>query len=642
MISTGSSLPVERKARAEGQQPALDALGGTGGELDAGIERLDGGRGVAGQRRGEAEARRARRRGPRPRAARAARAAAGASRCRPRHRSSAAPPPRAGPRPPRDPPRASSSTTCAATAATGAPSARSTCAARAWAAVRRARAHPGEHRRAQQRVQIGQRGALAQQPEVGEPIGTVGRGGHLAVGQLRGVPELDVVSEDRHGARDRRDCGRLARQAVEHRARHRGGNELAHAIGRPGVGLQALVGRRAQQLLEQKRIAARDVDAGGHEVIGWLLLESGPHERRHGLAAQAPRPDRSHPRIVGELRDGRGIALLGAVAQRGDDRHRQPPDAPGEVEQEAQRGRIDVLQIVDDEQQRALLGEIADQPVQPVAEGELPLGIGADPVVVLGEAQHRSGQARGALQRSDVEVSHLALEQLAHDAVGKVALHLAAAGAQRRHATARARRRGVLEQPRLADPRRTAQQRGRALVSLRRADHRAQLVALAVALEQPAAGRGRVDQRGRRRRLLVAVPAGGARSLGRSQRDRPLPARGERRRAARSRCRRSTADPIRPRPPAQSPRPAPPRRHDGRPGRGTARLAISVSARGRYGARSSSDTGSSVTRWCRSATVLPSVGNGSPPHSSWSSTAPAAYTSAAGVRSPPVICSGAM
>ena len=217
------------------------------------------------------------------------------------------------------------------------------------------------------------------------------------------------------------------------------------------------------------------------------------NERRVGLRAEPFPRQRRDRRLAERRRDeqparileqrGERSALLARRPQRDHQRHRQLVEAPLEVGEEAQARLVRPLEVVDGEQQRPLGGQVGDEPVQPVQHGVARLGL-------LRAGRHRPGQPDGgrrergrAVQQTGVARDR-ALEERAHDAEAEVALELAAARFEDGQAGRAGEARGLLEQPRLADPGRPLDREEPAAAAARRADERLQPVHLSLSLEQ--------------------------------------------------------------------------------------------------------------------------------------------------------------
>ena len=143
---------------------------------------------------------------------------------------------------------------------------------------------------------------------------------------------------------------------------------------------------------------------------------------------------------VGVGREGRqqvGLLDLG-LGPRGDEqRDPQLLQAGHEEGQEAQRGRVGPVGVVDAEHDGLARGQVRAQPVEAVQDSEGRVGRGGGRLAVLQRArepEHAGGQPRGPLQQVDAlggaRLVEQRLEELAHDAEGEVALELCAARAQ--------------------------------------------------------------------------------------------------------------------------------------------------------------------------------------------------------------------
>ena len=141
--------------------------------------------------------------------------------------------------------------------------------------------------------------------------------------------------------------------------------------------------------------------------------------------------------------------------------HRQILDPAGERVEEAQARGVGPVRVVDDHQQRLLGGQVRAQPVEPVERrvARVAAVAGGGTEDRLGQRGRARQQRRAALRSGPVQ---LALEQLADDPEGEVALQRSARGAE--HAHARVGRLGPqhAQQRRLALARRCLQQCDRA------------------------------------------------------------------------------------------------------------------------------------------------------------------------------------
>jgi len=118
--------------------------------------------------------------------------------------------------------------------------------------------------------------------------------------------------------------------------------------------------------------------------------------------------------------------LSGASWGGGDDRDRQFLQPPPQVVQKAQRGLVSPVDVVDAQQQRAALGEVRAQPVEPVQDRERRVEQRAGHIVLhrrdaeqRRRAPGRAGEELGPFRRRRRD--QRGLEQLADQAIGEVA-----------------------------------------------------------------------------------------------------------------------------------------------------------------------------------------------------------------------------
>ena len=131
-----------------------------------------------------------------------------------------------------------------------------------------------------------------------------------------------------------------------------------------GVRRDALGTQRLGQLDQQQRVAAGGVAARTSERLV-PADQLGP-----GSLAQRLRVQADGERIAHDLADQMRVGVPLERAHATDERHAQPIQPAHEVAQPAQRRLVAPLQIVDQQQQRRLLGEVDRQPVEPVQDRE--------------------------------------------------------------------------------------------------------------------------------------------------------------------------------------------------------------------------------------------------------------------------------
>ena len=211
------------------------------------------------------------------------------------------------------------------------------------------------------------------------------------------------------------------------------GPELAHAPRAARVRREAELARLAQQRLEEERVAAGGLAAGRGELGRDAGAERALAERRRRIAAERRR---AHQRRLGRAAQARRArpdrprpAASSASTATG-----KAVEARGQVDEEAQRLGVRPVQVVDDERQRLLGGEVVEQPVEPVQHREGAVRSHRRRLVAEEAARHRRRALEGALALAVRERGDGRLEQLAHTAVGEVALEVARPRAQAREA----------------------------------------------------------------------------------------------------------------------------------------------------------------------------------------------------------------
>ena len=201
---------------------------------------------------------------------------------------------------------------------------------------------------------------------------------------------------------------------------------------------------------------------------GWLHVgpEPEPHKLGHRLLAQRGEHEDLGRRVGGQRRKQRRTLMRLGGPRRGDDRDRQFIKSSPQVVQEAQRGRVSPVDIVDAQQQRGVPPEVRAEPVEPVQDRERGVEQRAGDIILRrGDAEQRrrapgrAGQELGSFRRRCRD--ERALEQLAHQAIREVSLEFRAARAQRRQAKFAAMPSSRQNQARLANARRALEQEQR-------------------------------------------------------------------------------------------------------------------------------------------------------------------------------------
>ena len=193
-------------------------------------------------------------------------------------------------------------------------------------------------------------GAPRQLVAESEPVGAIfddagelGRGqrAHRLAEQDRGQIGRDVRGHHRQ-ALERLAAVRVqAAQAGEHRVLDAG---------------RHLAGRRGERLGDEERVAARQ------RVDGGRIAPGAAHQRLHGVARQRGELDAVH-RAAGERAEQtvQGMARIELVAGRQDEDRADPLDAARRVAEHVEGGVVGPVDVLDDEDGRALLRELLQQ-----------------------------------------------------------------------------------------------------------------------------------------------------------------------------------------------------------------------------------------------------------------------------------------
>ncbi len=213
--------------------------------------------------------------------------------------------------------------------------------------------------------------------------------GALAVGldQRRQRPQVGGVAEDGGGADD------VGAERVE------AGGAFGDAGGDPlrahrgdlvdrGRGVPLLGGELDQQLLDQERVAAGRLVAGGLDLAAGGVAEALADDRRGAGLAQRRRPHGRDLELGGEPAQQLGLDAGLVRPRRQREQDRQPVESLAEVADEAQRGAVAPVRVVDRQHQRSALDQAGEHPEEPV---ERALG-GADLERAAAEAEDRRGQ----------------------------------------------------------------------------------------------------------------------------------------------------------------------------------------------------------------------------------------------------------
>ena len=316
------------------------------------------------------------------------------------------------------------------------------------------------------------------------------RRGRLAVDprQRHQRAQVGTAAEHRRRADDVGTAAVESRGALDHPGADPLGADRRDPLGGDRLGLPVAFTELGDQRLDQQRVAAGRLVAGGLDRRRGGVADPLADDLRGRRLAQQRRPDRREGEGGAEPVQGLGLdARLVRPRRQGDHRGDAVEPLP-QVTDEAQRGDVGPVRVVDREDQRTALGQSDHQPEESVQRS---LGRGEVDVAGIAEAEDRRRQRHrpGEEPRSPgrVERAQQRPEELADDAETEVPLHLRAGRLQ--HPVA-ARRGAVVQLPqqgRLADPRWALDQDQAAVAArlglIQGAVERGQL---ALALEQPA------------------------------------------------------------------------------------------------------------------------------------------------------------
>ena len=172
--------------------------------------------------------------------------------------------------------------------------------------------------------------------------------------------------------------------------------------------------------------------ARGAERLLGVGSQPSAHELGHGGFGQRAGMHRHRHGIVGYLGEQPGVGrLLGRARGRRDD-YLQAFQPALEVRHETQRRLVTPMQVVDQQQQRSVGGDVRRDPEQAVENAEGDVGRG---VAFIGRLEHPRRRLRGAGHppRTVGGIDQEGIEQLPHDAERQFALEVAPAGGSARN-----------------------------------------------------------------------------------------------------------------------------------------------------------------------------------------------------------------
>lgn len=218
----------------------------------------------------------------------------------------------------------------------------------------------------------------------------------------------------------------------------------------------------------------------GEAVLDGTLVERA-QERLDPRRPKRWRLDDLGRRIASDLRQAssRRAVLVGSRADHERDRDRS--HAPSQIGEKPQRRLVRPVGIVNGQQQGAALCQVRRKPVQPVQDS---LGRRIKARRDVEDGALRKTRRTGEKMIAIGFVAHSLLEALAHEAHRILTLQRASAPVQDGHPGRRGAFSDARQQARLADPRRSFDQRGRARPRPRRVQHRVEARELVIALHE--------------------------------------------------------------------------------------------------------------------------------------------------------------
>jgi hypothetical protein len=355
--------------------------------------------------------------------------------------------------------------------------------------------------RADERMDVSERGWRANDTDADEIHGCLGCGSLVQLGERGGVRGIGVVAEDRERLGEPDRLGRESGKAKRERA---GAGPCLELTKTPHVGCrrgQPLGGDPVEELVQEQRVAGRLFVTGGAEDVVCVGRQGRAHDLGRGRCAQGRRPNGHGLRIADEPPDKRGVLARLGGPQTDDEQDGKALNARQQVAKPAKGGGVAPVQVVDREQSRPTGGDIRGQPEQAVQprEGRVPQGLAGE---VPGIEQWRRERGRAGEQFDTLVLGELGekrFEELPDDAIGEGALQIRAASRQDLHPGPLSPGLRLRDEGRLADSGRALDHQKPATVG-RSANQRVNGRQLAVALEE---GRPRRDWlRGRRAGLL--------------------------------------------------------------------------------------------------------------------------------------------
>ncbi|MBP2368523.1 hypothetical protein JOF36_004219 [Pseudonocardia parietis] len=213
--------------------------------------------------------------------------------------------------------------------------------------------------------------------------------------------------------------------------------------------------------------------------------ETAGEELGRRALTERPRPYRDGAGVAGELAEHGGVHRAVRRPQSGGEEHGQPVEAAREVGEEPQRRAVAPVQVVHDDRERTVRGEVDGQPVQAVQRRERRLGRHRVAAEFDDGGEDVAGRGRRAGEGTPTaRVAQGRLEQLPDHSERERLLERAAPGREDAQAGRRGTAAHLHQQPGLADAGRALQEHDDPLAAGDPADRRVQGGDLVLALEQ--------------------------------------------------------------------------------------------------------------------------------------------------------------
>jgi hypothetical protein len=278
--------------------------------------------------------------------------------------------------------------------------------------------HVGLDRRARERMREAQGQLVAQHAGSDERLGGAGGSPAVQAGERRGVGAPAVV-EDRDRARERLGVRPEAADARQDHGGDAGRHERRDASRARGIRMDPLLTARPQQLDDQPWVAGGDAVAGGREGDRGGRSEAALHELPAGRLAERRKPQRRRGLVDPLAVVGRKLVLAG----RADEQEAVAVEPSGDVAEGGGGGRVGPLDVVDQHDDRLMIREPPEQPVEPVRDGGGGFRDGVGARRDEG-TDRRGGSGEERVAPRGVEVEPRPLDELSDDAERQLALEL--------------------------------------------------------------------------------------------------------------------------------------------------------------------------------------------------------------------------